>query len=313
MDKTGVLEHKCKCFSLYLRQFVKRSLMNKLSLLFCALCIIAFSSCEKNPDGADADNGPSVMIMSFNVRTSDTDEENPFDLWQNRRDACCAMINNVRPVMMGVQECTKVQRDYIKSRCRDYDVVGRSSDNDPNASQNAVFYLRDSVSVLESGMFWLTETPEVLSKLPGANHYRAATWIKTLHISSGEVFYIINTHLSSTKDQIAVRDKQISVILDYVKKKFEDYPVVMTGDWNQGDDHQMFNQVYQTFKNARYAAVVSDKGTTWNGFDGSSTGKLDHIFYRGFASCSKFGVERRAWAGHAYISDHYPIYAILNF
>ena len=288
----------------------------RFTLLICIFFTLDLLSCEKSPaGGAGVENGSSLMVMSFNVRGANNDEENDFDKWENRRDACCEMIKYVRPIIMGCQECEQEQRDYIKARCPGYDVVGRGRNEDGTGSQTAIFYLRDSISVLGSGTFWLTNTPDVPSRLPGANQNRIATWIKACHLSSDSVFYIINTHLTSTKDKYDVRNTQISLILDFVKKNFgEGYPIVMTGDWNQGDDHQMFNQVYDdSFRNARYVAKVSDKGTTWNGFDGSSTGKLDHIFYRGFASCSKFAVERRAWNGHAYISDHYPIYATLHF
>lgn len=281
-------------------------------ILLLLLCVIV--SCQKAQSGEEESvNGPSVMIMSFNLRGANNEEENDFDRWENRRDACCEMIRNVRPMMFGAQECEQEQRDYLKTRCKDYDVVGLGRDEDGKGAQTPIFYLRDSVSVLESGTFWLSDTPDVPSRFSGASVNRIATWIKTKHLKTGLVFYIINTHTTSSKDQTDVREAQISVIMDFVKKNCEDYPVVMTGDWNQGDDHPMFDQVYELFKNARYTATVSDRGTTWNGFDGSSTGKLDHIFYRGFASCSKFAVERRAWNGHVYISDHYPISAILHF
>jgi endonuclease/exonuclease/phosphatase family metal-dependent hydrolase len=107
---------------------------------------------------------------------------------------------------------------------------------------------------------------------------------------------------------------ELEIILDFVKKNCADNPVVMTADWNENDEHSLFNDLYRTFKNARFAAGVSDRGATFNNF-GANTDylRIDHVFYKGFASCSKFAVERRAWNGHAYISDHYPIYATLHF
>lgn len=282
-------------------------------LILYVLSTIAVSSCEQHTnDVGGADNGPSMMVMSFNVRSMDMTEQKEQDQWESRRDACCAMINHHRPVILGVQECCKSQRDYIKSKCRGYDVIGRSKDSDVNAEQTAVFYLVDSISVLESGTFWLTDTPDQLSKLDGHYHYRTATWIKALHKNTNTVFYHINTHLDNCGNDF--RSVELSVILDFIKENCVDYPVVMTADWNEHDEHSLFDDMYKTFKNARFAAATTDKGATFNNF-GANTDylRIDHVFYKGFASCSKFAADRLSWSGHAYISDHYPVYAILNF
>lgn len=282
--------------------------------MICVLCAMSLLSCEKNPSGDDSGTAqtPSMMVMSFNVRSRNMTEQKEQDKWDNRRDACCAMINFHRPVLMGVQECDKVQRDYIQSKCRGYGVVGRSKDSDVNGEQNSLFYLKDSISVLESGTFWLTDTPDQVSKLDGHYHYRNATWIKALHKSTNNVFYYINTHLDNCGNDF--RSVELAYLLDFIKKNCEDYPVVMTADWNEHDEHSLFNDMYKTFKNARFVAPSSDKGATFNNF-GANTDylRIDHIFYRGFAACSKFAADRQPWLGKACISDHYPVYAVLHF
>ena len=282
-------------------------------LFVCTVCALLICSCEKDSSGngdnsSPVNNGPSVKIMSFNVRTISANDEHS---WESRRDACCAMINYHRPVMIGVQECHMVQRDYIKSRCRGYDVIGRSKDNDIDGEQNAIFYLRDSITVQESGTFWLTETPGQVSRLEGHYHFRTATWVKALHKSTNVVFYHINTHLDNCGNDF--RSVELSYVLDFIKKNCEDYPVVMTADWNEHDEHSLFDDMYKTFKNARFTATSTDKGATFNNF-GANTDylRIDHVFYKGFASCSKFSAYRLSWSGHAYISDHYPVYAVLN-
>ena len=284
----------------------------RFTLLICIFFTLALLSCEKSPaGGAGVENGSSLMVMSFNVRSMNMTEQKEQDQWENRRDACCAMINYHRPVMIGVQECHKVQRDYIKSRCRGYDVIGRSKDNDIDGEQNAIFYLRDSITVQESGTFWLTETPGQVSRLEGHYHFRTATWVKALHKSTNVVFYHINTHLDNCGNDF--RSVELSYVLDFIKENCEDYPVVMTADWNEHDEHSLFDDMYKTFKNARFTATSTDKGATFNNF-GANTDylRIDHVFYKGFASCSKFSTDRQSWSGHAYISDHYPVYAVLN-
>ena len=247
--------------------------------------------------------------MSFNVRTMSANDEHS---WESRRDACCAMINYHRPLMMGTQESKKQQREYILSKCRGYAAVAKNQDNTNDGQSTGIFYLKDSISVLDWGVFWHTDTPDKLSKLEHCDHYRSATWIKAQHKSSGKIFYHINTHLDLC--EVNNRIKGMSVILDFISRNCEDYPVVMTADWNDTEDDPIFNEMYKTFKNARYTAAITDKNQTFNDFGAfTDNWRIDHIFYRGYASCSKFGVDRQTWLGQAYISDHYPVYAILYF
>ena len=285
--------------------------INLVRLFLCLLCI-EITSCHKIQSGEGVNVADSsLMVMSFNVRSMDMNESNEQDKWGNRRDACCAMVNSHCPLIIGLQECHKAQSDYLKSKCRGYEAIGRSKDNDPNGSQNTVLYLKDSISVLASGTFWLTDTPNEVSKLEGHYHYRTATWIKASHKSSNTVFYFINTHLDNCGNQF--RSLELSFLMDFIQKNCADYPVVMTADWNENDEHSLFNDLYKTFKNARFTASITDRGATFNNF-GANTDylRIDHVFYKGFASCSKFAADRQAWSGHAYISDHYPVYAVFQ-
>ena len=262
-------------------------------------------------DDETVDDGkPSIMVMSFNVRYGSASETNEDDNWVNRRASCYEMVNTMRPVLMGVQECQKSQRDDFKNNCPGYDVIGVSRDNSSNGEQVAIFYLRDSVTVVDWGTFWLTETPDVVSIHPSAGHYRCATWAKVTHNKSGNIFYHINTHLDLTQ----VRGFEMVVIMDFIRANCGNLPVVLTADWNTSDDDPIFDDMYQTFVNARETAFTGDAYGTFNGFSNpSSSTRIDHVFYRGFSSCSKFITVRQSWKGHKFISDHYPVYAILKF
>lgn len=295
--------------------------------IFILLAILVLASCEEMGkdgrlkqkvdwsewyyDDVVADDGkPRIMIMSFNVRyknsTTDIGEFN----WDNRKKGCYAMINTLRPIVMGVQECTGTQRDDLINNCPGYEAKGKGRKDNYSDEQCAIFYLKDSVSLEDYGNFWLTETPDKVSKHPEAEHYRIATWIKFKHKKTGNVFYHLNTHLDLT----TVRDFEMRVIMDQVEKKFGDYPAVLTADWNTSDDDPIFTDMYNTFVNARATANTGDAYGTFNGFTSpNKTTRIDHIFYRGFSGCTKFMTVKQSWEGYAYISDHYPVYAILKF
>lgn len=300
-------------------------MMKKISImLLCALSLLGCGKMGKDGrlkqqvdwnqwyyDDETVDvNKPSVMVMSFNVRYGTAVEARETDNWNNRRDACCAMVNSVRPVLMGVQECMKFQRDYIVAHCPDYDVVGVSRDETVDGEQTAVFYLRDSVTVADWGTIWLSETPDEVSKHPWAGNYRTATWVKATHKKTGNTFYHINTHLDLKEE---VRGFEMEVIMNFIQSNCGSFPVVLTADWNTGENDEIFDEMYLSFQNARMTAVTGDAYGTVNWFQEQSKERLDHIFYRGFPLCSKFITVVQSWEGHKFISDHYPVYVILIF
>ena len=295
--------------------------------IFILLAILALASCEKmgkdgrikqnvdwsewyyDDEGVD-DGKPRVMIMSFNVRYKNGSDKGD-NHWDKRKQGCYAMINTLRPIVMGVQECKGAQRDDLINNCPGYEAKGRGRKDNYSDEQCAIFYLKDSVSVEDYGNFWLTETPDKVSKYPQAGHYRLATWIKFKHKKTGNEFYHLNTHLDLTT---TVRDFEMRVIMDQVAKKFGDSRVVFTGDWNASENDAIFTDMYSTFQSARATANVGDSYGTTNDFTSpNKTTKIDHIFYRGFSGCTKFMTVKQSWEGYAYISDHYPVYAILKF
>lgn len=263
-----------------------------------------------NDDEGSDDGKPGIMIMSFNVRYGGAAEDTGDKNWSNRRTGCYAMVNTLRPVLMGVQECQQSQRDDLMNNCPGYKSIGRSRDNSVNGEQMAIFYQPDSVKIDEWKTFWLTDTPDVVSKHPMAGHYRCATLAKVTHIKSGTQFYYINTHL----DLQDVRGFEMGVILNYMAQHCGTLPVVMTADWNDTEDSSIFTEMYETFQNARWTAKSGDAYGTFNGFSNpNSSTKIDHIFYRGFSACAKFVTVRQKWEGYQFISDHYPVYANLKF
>lgn len=260
-------------------------------------------------DNSADDLKPGVMVMSFNLRYM-ANEDTGVKAWSNRRTGCYEMIKTLRPTLMGVQECQPGHRSDLLANIQGYDCIGESRDGSANGEQVGIFYLRDSVLIDDWGTFWLSETPNKVSKHPLAGHYRCATWAKVTHKKTGKKFYSINTHL----DLAAVRAFEMAVILDFVEKNCGNLPVVMTADWNENEDAATFDTMYLSFQNARWTASTGDAYGTYSGFTNmNSSTKIDHVFYRGFSQCTKFVTVRQKWSGYQFISDHFPVYANLKF
>ena len=263
-------------------------------------------------DAPEQDDGrPSVKIMSFNILYYTNTDATVGKRWDVRCEGVYEMMRTIRPVLLGTQECMPRQARDINAAVPEYGYTGVPRDgSSSNSEMTAIFYLKDSVEVLSSKTFWLSSTPDTPSRPPGVEINRCATLVKVRHISSGNIFWHLNTHLD-----LGAKDYEMEVILGQIASICGSVqPVVLTGDWNTTADDSVFGTLYETFKNARDEAIVGDNYNTFNGFTNpAGRSQIDHIFYRGFYGCSRFVTSRDKWLGLQYISDHFPVYAILKF
>lgn len=259
--------------------------------------------------------GKTVTVMTFNVRaassTADTGERN----WTARRPAVKAMLSEKSPVIMGTQECDIIQRKNILEDDSRYAAIGIDLNGPKEECEEcAVFYMKDSVDVLDHGTFYLTSTPDVPSRMPQVGHYRVCTWGKFKFKSDGTEFYYFNTHLEYSA--AAARGPELGIILNRMGAIVTDnLPIIFTGDYNTEEDDSIFEAVKSFgFKSARLNAAVGDSFKTFNGYGDYGSGQtLDHCWYKGIKSVSNFTTIRDKWAGVTYISDHYPVSITLKF
>ena len=269
-------------------------------------------------DDSDNDSREAVCVMSFNVRyqaVSDTGIKS----WDNRKEGVFEMLRTIRPMTMGVQELDDEQLSDILSAMPEYGVVqGEWSGVINSGAYDSIFYLKDSLEVERSATFWLSDTPDVMSAVPGCTNYRIAVWGVFRNKRTGSRFIHLNTHLENGS-QIKhdnIRYQEMVAIVERMKQiNNESLPWVMTADWNTGENDPIFNTLIEELgaMSARATAKRSDSNRTFNNYGTSSTSQLDHIFYHGFAAASEFRTVTQRWAGLAFISDHYPVYAVLRF
>jgi endonuclease/exonuclease/phosphatase family metal-dependent hydrolase len=268
-----------------------------------------YSKWYEDPNGGDA--GRSVKVMSFNLRSADSNDPGE-NSWTSRRPAVKAMLAAQNPLIMGCQECDPIQRKNIIEDDPRYAAIGVDLNGPGDCEECAVFYLKDSIEVLTHATFYLSNTPDVPSRLNGTSNYRVCTWGKMKMKKGGQEFYFFNTHLEYSAAQL--RQPEMDIILGKIKEIVtEEAPMVLLGDFNCDEDDAIYNGIKNYgFQSCRIKAAVGDSHKTHNGFGGYAQ-TLDHAFYKGFAGVNKFATDRYKYAGITYISDHYPIWAILKF
>ena len=286
-------------------------------ILFPLLIVAALvSSCQSDEDPNYEPNGYEKIsyykIISFNVRYSSAPEIDGDNRWELRRDASVKMVAKHKPLVMGLQEACPEQIDFLDLNLTGYKHIGVGRDDGKRAGEMmAIYYDTTRLTLLDSGTFWLSETPEKVSIGWDAACNRTCTWGHFKVNDTGFEFLYFNTHLDHLGSQ--ARKNSIKLIVAKMTELNPDnVPVFLSGDFNSTTDDPIFDPLKASLKDAREVSAISDKNITYNGFgkvtdnpDARKEWVIDHIFFSGVNPMA-FMVLNGNY-GVPFISDHYPI------
>lgn len=251
--------------------------------------------------------------MTFNVRyPAKGDGEN---IWEKRRDLLVATIRDKNPDLFGTQELFYEQGQYIVEKAPEYAWFGLSRRGNREDEHMGVFYKKDKLRLLESGNFWLSETPDVAGSMSwDVTLPRMVTWGLFELAGTQRRFYYYNTHFAHRPQDTPARVKSAHVIAERFHKLPADVPFVMTGDFNAAAGSEAYQVFAADLKDAWSTAErrTGPEGT-FHGFRGTSRGtRIDWILYRGPFRLTEAETVIRNDDGR-YPSDHFPVFAILEF
>ena len=246
-----------------------------------------------------------ITIMSTNVRCY-----SPEDLfeksWFYRAPLIIDDINQIKPDIIGFQEVTFVHYDYLKNAMPDYDSEIMYRDDFILSEGCPIFYRTDKYEKIDSGSFWLSETPDVMSKSWGAAHYRVCTYIILKDIDTAKEFVVFNTHLDHVSDE--ARIEGIKVVLDKIEE-FGGIPAFLMGDLNAEPDSETIISTKDDFDDAHDIAGTADDGATYHKWGTRmDRERIDYIMIsKGSCTVSEYRVHNNSHNG-IFSSDHTSIY-----
>lgn len=253
----------------------------------------------------------NLRIMTFNVRyPAKGDGENR---WELRRDLLVETIREKAPDLLGTQELFYEQGQYIVEKLPGYAWFGVSRRGNQEDEHMGVFYRKDRLKLLESGNFWLSETPDKPASMSwDVTLPRMVTW--GLFQIGNRRFYFANTHFPHRSQDAAARVKCAEVIAKWLSARPKDIPLILTGDFNTGAGTEPYKLLTATLTDAWEAAARRTGPTgTFNGFQGRTTGpRIDWILYRGPFQALEAETITKNDNGR-YPSDHFPVFAVLEW
>lgn len=257
-----------------------------------------------------AGESTQLTVMSFNIRLpAEVDGE---DRWEVRKPLAVRMLREEMPDVVGLQELMPEQADHLARELPGYGRLGRGREADGSGEQMGVFYRKDRLKVLESGHFWLSDTPGAPGSITWDHlHPRMVTWALFERVGHARKFYLFNTHLPYRTQDEAARVKGAEAIVRRLAALPAGVPVVLTGDFNTGPDSQVHTVLSSVLKDAWESSPrVEGIDATFHGFRGAADRRIDWIFTRGVEVESVKSVTTR-WKGR-YPSDHFPVVATVR-
>lgn len=249
-----------------------------------------------------------TAVMSYNLRYNNPkDQEN---WWEHRKSEVAEMISYYAPEILGIQEGLNSQVKYLDSTLLGYNYIGVGRDDGKQKGEYAaIFYKTESMTLLASKTYWLSETPDRVSVGWDASMERVVTFGKFLDKRSQDTLYVFNAHYDH-KGKVA-RKKSTELILSVMDTMgIADKKVLLMGDLNSEPNNEpikLFKTQMVDHYNQKGVITYGPTGT-FHGFDtqGTLNKRIDYIFTKNVNAKAYIHIDDRR-KNNLYLSDHLPV------
>ena len=248
----------------------------------------------------------SIKVMTYNIRL-DTPVDS-INQWPNRTKKVFDLIRKYDPDILGVQEAIHHQLMDLVKNLPQYDYVGVGRDDGKTKGEySAILYKKERFSILKSGTFWLSETPDV----PGSKSWdaaitRVASWAKMNDKKTKKEFLSINTHFDHIGKE--ARRHSAELLKQKANELGKDLPVIITGDFNCMRSDAPYSTIMNPDGLRLIDPLPGEPIGTFCGFkvNGIECRAIDYIFYTNQWTASNYKVITDN-DGKYYPSDHLPV------
>ncbi|WP_225034915.1 endonuclease/exonuclease/phosphatase family protein [Winogradskyella sp. SM1960] len=281
--------------------------MNRIILVTLSLVVLGCNPKLYQPESRN--DNDSLKVMTYNIRLDlASDGENA---WPNRKDFLNTQVLFLSPDILGVQEARPNQISDLNAALPDYNFIGEGRDGNGEGEFSAIYYNSKTLKVEEQHTFWLSLTPNIVSKGWDAAYPRVCTYGLFSSVENDEKFWVFNTHLDHVGSE--AQHQGIKLILQKIaSENTENYPVFLMGDFNVEPNSDVVAELLPTLSDAKeVAAVKFGADGTFNGFNYNEpvTRRIDYIFVSKtpHVKVHKYAVFSSA-IDFKFPSDHFPVY-----
>ena len=256
-----------------------------------------------------------LILGSFNLRFDNAADTG--NLWKDRAPVVASLIRFHNFDILGTQEGLKNQLDDICAALPGYSRYGVGRDNGVDAGEHsAIFYKTDRFTLLGSGDFWLSETPEKPSLGWDATCCkRICSWVHLRDKQSRKDLWCFNAHYDH--QGIIAREESSKLILRKIREIAGDGRTIFTGDLNGGHTCSWYQQIETSgwlTDSYDHVAFPYTNNPSFQAFGKKLSGTeiIDHIFTTKEFKALRWGILSDSYRGH-YPSDHFPVLAEVEY
>lgn len=224
-----------------------------------------------------------LKVGSYNIRYDNQGDRDRGDAWETRLPVISSIIGFLDYDVVGCQEVLDHQLQDMRDQLPEYREVGVGRDDGKTKGEYApIFYKKDKFTLLDSGVFWLSETPDRPSVGWDASLPRICTYVHLEDTASGKKLWYFNLHMDHVGEQ--ARQESSQLVVDRIQEMLgEEEVAILTGDFNV-DQH---NPIYQILDGSGIISDsygIAEKRHAWNGtfnaFDSQlfTESRIDHVF-----------------------------------
>ena len=252
----------------------------------------------------------NLTVISYNIRYNSSGDAD--DLWDLRKAELVAQIKAHEPSSFGVQEATPTQMLYLAESLPDYAYVGVGRDDGSTKGEySAIFYQKAQFEVLQSGTFWLSDTPQQISTGWDAALPRICTYAQLKERASQRQFWHFNTHFDHMGKE--ARAESAKLIVSKIATLVDGGDaVILSGDFNAEPHEEPIGVLKNSFEDPANKVELQGPVGTFSGFelDANLDRRIDYIFTKGVNVIGYQHLATRRTNGR-WISDHLSI--LLSF
>jgi endonuclease/exonuclease/phosphatase family metal-dependent hydrolase len=257
----------------------------------------------------------SLKVMTYNLRLDlDSDGENS---WTNRKGFLESQIQFYEPDLFGVQEAKPNQVIDLATALPQYAYVGIGREGVGKGESSNIYYKKEAFKLLQESTFWLSETPNEVSKGWDAACHRVCTYALLQNKQNKQKFWVFNTHLDHMGE--LARTNGLKLIVSKINSlNTQKLPVILMGDFNTEPTAERITELKKLMNDTRELSQEKPFGPsgTFNGFKFNEPVKtlIDYIF---ISKDCPFKVKKYAVLSDSndlkYPSDHLPVYVELIY
>lgn len=279
---------------------------------YVLLAFILFSTTFCQHSASSKKEDINIKVSSYNIRVAAKADVETGNGWDIRKEPLADLIKNHDFDIVGTQEGNFSQMSDLLKLLPEYDYVGYPyAGADSKGHTASVVFKKDKFEVLDDGVFWYSETPDVESIGWDATDTRICTWAKLKHKPDGRQFYFFTSHFYWRN--VTARQNSGKLHIQKIREIAEDdLPIISTGDFNSISSTEQVKDILTWLKDAYEITETPPAGpvaTAFPGgvFEGEPTSRIDYVFVNDKVRVLTYSVLNDSYNNGRYPSDHFPV------